>query len=152
MLVLISLSLIISSNNFIPKKDIQSFVYHIELENNYHYVGITKNLNERWSQHVIGKVGKLSHLHKPKKIVNFWTNGTEKIKNKKIYELMDKYGVDKVIRDICDYPILKDYEQFGYNNILNHNLFNKFKYVLIMYIFLFLLYVIGFLFLLHNIN
>ena len=113
MLALLTYSLIISTSNFIPKKDIQSFVYHLELENKFHYVGITKNLNQRWSQHVAGKGAKWTQLHKPKKIVDFWTNGNEEMENKKTYELMDKYGIDKVRGGVCHCPILKDCEKFG---------------------------------------
>ena len=113
MINLLIYSLVITSNNFIPKNDIQSFVYHLELENNSHYVGITKNLNQRWSQHVLGKGSKWTKLHKPITIRDFIIDGNKDIENEKTYELMDKYGIDKVRGGVCHCPILKDCEKYG---------------------------------------
>ena len=96
----------------VTQDEIQPFVYHLELEGEYHYVGMTKNLNQRWTQHTHGKGSKWTKLHKPIKIGGFWV-GSQELENNKTYELMDKYGIDKVRGGICHCPVLSECEKFG---------------------------------------
>ena len=106
-------------NYKVNKVDIQYFVYELELEGigigsePYHYIGITQNLNQRWTQHILGKGSEWTKLHKPVKITNFWTNGTPELENKKTYELINKYGIDKVRGGVCHCPKLENCRKFG---------------------------------------
>ena len=122
-LMFIALILIINTveceNNFrVHHSDIPSFVYHLELEgvnsdHKFHYVGLTKNLNQRWAQHIHDKGSQWTKIHKPIKILDFWTNGSPELENKKTYELMDRYGVDKVRGGVCHCPVLTECRKFG---------------------------------------
>ena len=106
------ISFVRCSDYKVTQDEIQLFVYHLRLEGDYHYVGITKNLNQRWTQHTRGKGSKWTKLHRPIIITNFWV-GSQELENNKTYELMDKYGIDKVRGGICHCPILSDCEKFG---------------------------------------
>ena len=56
-------------------------VYHLKLEEDKHYVGITYNLNQRYAQHISGDGAKWTKLHKPMDVEQVWMEGSEELEN-----------------------------------------------------------------------
>ena len=75
---------------------VKPLVYHLKLEDECHYVGITYNLNQRYAQHLGGNGAKWTQLHKPIDVQQVWIDGSEELENKITLELIEKYGKDKV--------------------------------------------------------
>ena len=72
-------------------------IYVLELEDEKWYVGITYNLNLRWSQHLCGEGAKWTRLHKPKRIAEVYVENCDQAKENEITErLCEKYGKDNV--------------------------------------------------------
>lgn len=65
--------------------------YVLKLENDNYYVGITSNLNYRYSQHLSGTGSLWTRLHKPTSIVSVEIGGDD-LERTKTLELMEKYG------------------------------------------------------------
>ena len=75
---------------------IKPLVYHLKLEEDKHYVGITYNLNQRYAQHISGDGAKWTKLHKPMDVEQVWMEGSEELENQITLQLMDVYGRDNV--------------------------------------------------------
>lgn len=75
---------------------VKPLVYHLKLEDECHYVGITYNLNQRYAQHLGGNGAKWTQLHKPIDVQKVWIDGSEELENKITLELIEKYGKEKV--------------------------------------------------------
>ena len=75
---------------------IKPLVYHLKLEEDNHYVGITYNLNQRYAQHISGNGAKWTKLHKPIDVEQVWMEGSEELENQITLQLMDVYGRDNV--------------------------------------------------------
>lgn len=75
---------------------VKPLVYHLKLEDECHYVGITYNLNQRYAQHLGGNGAKWTQLHKPIDVQQVWIDGSEELENKITLELIEKYGKEKV--------------------------------------------------------
>ena len=72
-------------------------LYVLRLEDECYYIGMSFNLNFRWSQHYPGGGSKWPRLHKPLEVVKVIYPANEKgIENKITKEYMELYGRDKV--------------------------------------------------------
>ncbi len=72
-------------------------LYVLKLEDDCYYIGISHNLNQRWSQHYSGSGAKWTRLHKPVEVVKVIYPATEKdIENRITLEYMETYGKEKV--------------------------------------------------------
>jgi predicted GIY-YIG superfamily endonuclease len=60
------------SGNIDQSITIKPLVYHLKLEEDNHYVGITYNLNQRYAQHISGNGAKWTKLHKPISVEQVW--------------------------------------------------------------------------------
>jgi len=69
--------------------------YVLKLENDKFYVGITTNLNYRYSQHLTGTGANWTRLHKPIKIVSVEIGGDDLEKDKTL-DYMKEYGFQNV--------------------------------------------------------
>ena len=95
-LIIFLIKFLIMISVFKPIKWHPLFVYHLELEDDCHYVESTYNLNQRYAQHLDKDGAKWTKIHKPTRIVQVWTDGTLELENKITLELIDRYGKDKV--------------------------------------------------------
>ena len=72
-------------------------LYVLKLEDDCYYIGMSYNLNLRWSQHWQGKGAKWTKLHKPVEVIRIIYPATEAgIENKITLEYMALYGEAKV--------------------------------------------------------
>ena len=72
-------------------------LYVLRLEDDCYYVGMSYNLNFRWSQHWMGSGAKWTRLHKPVEVIKVIYPATEKgIENRVTLEYMELYGKEKV--------------------------------------------------------
>ena len=72
-------------------------LYVLRLEDDCYYVGMSYNLNLRWSQHWQGKGAKWTKLHKPLEVIKVIYPATEAgIENKITLEYIAQFGADKV--------------------------------------------------------
>ena len=72
-------------------------LYVLKLEEDNYYIGMSYNLNFRWSQHWSGSGAKWTRLHKPVEVVKVIYPATEVgIENRITKECMEVYGSDKV--------------------------------------------------------
>ena len=72
-------------------------LYVLKLEDECYYIGMSYNLNFRWSQHWQGKGAKWTKLHKPLEVIKVIYDATERgIENKITLEYMALFGEDKV--------------------------------------------------------
>jgi len=72
-------------------------LYVLKLEEDNYYIGMSYNLNFRWSQHWSGSGAKWTRLHKPVEVVKVIYPATEAgIENRITKEYMEVYGSDKV--------------------------------------------------------
>jgi predicted GIY-YIG superfamily endonuclease len=71
-------------------------VYVLELKGGYYYVGKSKNVDERFTQHVIGDGSSWTTLHEPLKILERKEIKTPFDEDNKTLEYMEKYGIDRV--------------------------------------------------------
>ena len=72
-------------------------LYVLKLEEDNYYIGMSYNLNFRWSQHWSGSGAKWTRLHKPVEVVKVIYPATEVgIENRITKEYMEVYGSDKV--------------------------------------------------------
>ena len=69
--------------------------YVLKLENDNYYVGITSNLNYRYSQHLCGNGSLWTRQHKPINIMSVEIGGDD-LERSKTLELMEKYGWERV--------------------------------------------------------
>jgi predicted GIY-YIG superfamily endonuclease len=76
---------------------VSAFVYVLELQDGYYYVGVTYNLNQRWAQHQMGQGANWTKLHRPVRIVEVITDGCSRAKEDEVTQrYMDIYGRDRV--------------------------------------------------------
>ena len=72
-------------------------LYVLKLENDCYYVGISHNLNQRWSQHWSGNGAKFTRLNKPLEVIRVIYPATEKdIENRITLEYIAEFGKEKV--------------------------------------------------------
>ena len=72
-------------------------LYVLKLEDDCYYIGMSHNLNQRWSQHWSGNGAKWTRLHKPLEVVKIIYPAIEMgIENKVTLEFMEIYGKEKV--------------------------------------------------------
>ena len=72
-------------------------IYVLECEDNCWYVGITSNLNYRWSQHLAGTGAKWTRLHKPIRIAEVYVeNCSTERENAITKQYSEKYGAENV--------------------------------------------------------
>ena len=72
-------------------------VYALRLEDDCYYIGISYNLNIRWSQHWNGTGAKWTRLHKPIEVIRVIYPAVEHdIENRITREYIELYGSDKV--------------------------------------------------------
>ena len=72
-------------------------LYVLRLEDDCYYVGMSYNLNFRWSQHWDNKGEKWTKLHKPLEVVKVIYPATEEgIENIVTLEYIALYGAEKV--------------------------------------------------------
>lgn len=71
-------------------------VYKLKLQNNKYYVGITKNINRRYKQHLKGKGADWTKINKPIEIMDIIKNGDRYIEETETLKLMEKYGIENV--------------------------------------------------------
>ena len=72
-------------------------IYVLELEENKWYVGITTNLNYRWGQHLSGEGAKWTRLHKPKRIVEIYSDNCDrKLEDEVTKKYVERYGRENV--------------------------------------------------------
>ena len=75
---------------------INPFVYVLELEDDKYYIGITYNLNLRYSQHLLGLGAGWTKLYKPVRIKKVIANGSKEIEKEKTIHYIKKYGFENV--------------------------------------------------------
>jgi predicted GIY-YIG superfamily endonuclease len=72
-------------------------VYVLRLEDDFYYVGITYNLNQRMSQHWTGVGARFTRLHKPIEVIKVVYPANERdIENKITREYIQLFGKEKV--------------------------------------------------------
>tara|TARA_B110000208_G_C11742647_1_gene420507 strand:+ start:1190 stop:1630 length:441 start_codon:yes stop_codon:yes gene_type:complete len=105
-------------------------IYHLILNKNFHYIGMTTNLNKKWHEHLNKKANLWTRIHKPIKIYNIYeTNINDcyndincKKENDITYKLMNLYGLNKVRGGTCNCLNLND----NYCNKCKY--FNKYEF------------------------
>ena len=71
-------------------------VYVLECEDGNYYVGKTSNGEKRLNQHIKGRGAEWTKMHKPKKIVQYYTGATDADERKVTDQMIKKYGARKV--------------------------------------------------------
>ena len=71
-------------------------IYVLECEDGNYYVGKTSNGEKRLNQHIKGRGAEWTKMHKPKKIVQYYTNATDADERKVTDQMIKKYGARKV--------------------------------------------------------
>lgn len=80
----------------------KKFLYVLKLQNNKYYVGITKDIDQRFQEHVAGKGSWFTKLYKPEKIIqaDIYTDIPENemldVETFVTVEYMQKYGISNV--------------------------------------------------------
>lgn len=72
-----------------------SWIYVLECEDSYYYIGRTINIAERWFTHSIGCGAEWTKLHKPKAIIDL-RNDSRFMEMTTTLEYMYRYGIDRV--------------------------------------------------------
>jgi predicted GIY-YIG superfamily endonuclease len=72
-----------------------SWIYVLQCEDDYFYVGRTINIPERWMTHSIGCGAEWTKLHRPKAIVDL-RNDSRFMETTTTLEYMNRYGIEKV--------------------------------------------------------
>jgi predicted GIY-YIG superfamily endonuclease len=72
------------------------YVYILQLEDDCYYVGKTNFWNKRYQEHFNGAGSVWTHLHKPVKVLETITTGSDFDEDKYTKEYMLKYGINKV--------------------------------------------------------
>jgi len=76
---------------------VSSALYVLRLEGDNYYIGMSYNLNFRWSQHWGGSGAKWTKLHKPLEVIKVIYPATEEgIENKITLEYIALYGAERV--------------------------------------------------------
>ena len=71
-------------------------VYVLELRNGFYYIGWSKNINFRYSQHVEGKGSVWTKRHPPIRLVEFIIPATREMEDRITEKYMSIYGAGKV--------------------------------------------------------
>jgi predicted GIY-YIG superfamily endonuclease len=74
-------------------------IYVLKCEDDFYYVGITHNLNQRLAQHWDGTAAKWTQLHKPLEVVRVIYPATGGIQQETqiTTEMMEQHGYEKVM-------------------------------------------------------
>lgn len=75
---------------------IKPIIYHLKLQNECHYVGLSYNLNNCYSLHKQGIFNEWTKVNKPISIQQVWTDGSKFMENQITLQLLHKYGKEKV--------------------------------------------------------
>lgn len=71
-------------------------IYVLECEDGNVYVGKTKKGEKRLKQHINGRGAEWTKMHKPKKVMQYYTNATDSDERKVTDQMIKKYGAKKV--------------------------------------------------------
>lgn len=78
------------------KLKVTQYVYVLELEDSYYYVGYTRELDKRINNHKSGNGSEWTKLHKVVKVLKIFENKDKKFEELLTKYMMKKYGIDKV--------------------------------------------------------
>lgn len=87
-----------------------SYVYVLELEDDCFYVGKSKDVEKRFSQHLSGEGAAWTALHKPLKISEVKEHKGIFDEDNKVKVLMMVYGIDKVRGGTYSMKVLPEYQ------------------------------------------
>ena len=71
-------------------------IYVLECENGNVYVGKTTKGEKRLKQHIDGRGAEWTKMHKPKRVMQYYTNATDADERKVTDQMIKKYGAKKV--------------------------------------------------------
>ena len=71
-------------------------IYVLECENGNVYVGKTTKGEKRLKQHIDGRGAEWTKMHKPKRVMQYYTNATDADERKVTEQMIKKYGAKKV--------------------------------------------------------
>ena len=71
-------------------------IYVLECENGNVYVGKTTKGEKRLKQHINGRGAEWTKMHKPKRVMQYYTNATDADERKVTDQMIKKYGAKKV--------------------------------------------------------
>ena len=71
-------------------------IYVLECEDGNVYVGKTSKGEKRLKQHISGRGAEWTKLHKPKRVMQYYTNATDADERKVTDQMIKKYGAKKV--------------------------------------------------------
>jgi len=71
-------------------------IYVLECENGNVYVGKTSKGEKRLKQHINGRGAEWTKMHKPKKVMQYYTNADDSDERKVTDQMIKKYGARKV--------------------------------------------------------
>lgn len=114
-------------------------VYILELENNYFYIGVTQNIEERYKNHLEGNAALWTKLHKPLKYTihkEFDTRREANVEESSLtLSYMYKYSIEKVRGGRYANPVLNKFlmlclkTEMAHNETLCFQCFKKGHYV-----------------------
>ena len=71
-------------------------IYVLECEDGNVYVGKTTKGEKRLKQHIAGRGAEWTKMHKPKRVMQYYTNATDADERKVTDQMIKKYGAKKV--------------------------------------------------------
>jgi predicted GIY-YIG superfamily endonuclease len=123
----------------LQKEKVTYKVYILELENNYFYIGVTQNIEERYKNHLEGNAALWTKLHKPLKYIihkEFDTRREANVEESSLtLSYMYKYSIEKVRGGRYANPVLNKFlmlclkTEIAHNETLCFQCFQKGHYV-----------------------
>ena len=71
-------------------------IYVLECEDGNVYVGKTTKGEKRLKQHIAGRGAEWTKMHKPKRVMQYYTNATDADERKVTDQMIKKYGAKRV--------------------------------------------------------